>query len=114
MYDQLMGSSEWLGFKQPGDLVITLLASTSLGLRGCGQQFPSHGVLLSVRQLKHKCQIATYIPWGETRSLVTLMAELLFKLLLPFLLDCLSLFLHSFRQLLTDGVYSLELKTLVF
>lgn len=112
MYDQLMGSSEWLGFKQPRDLGITLLASTSLGLRGCGQQFPSHGVLLSVRQLKHKCQISTYISWGEPRSLVTLTAELLFKLLL-FLLDCLSLFLHSFLQLLTDGVYSLELKALV-
>lgn len=109
MYDQLMGSSEWLGFKQPRDLGITLLASTSLGLCGCGQQFPSHGVLFSVGQLKHTCQIATYIPWGETRSLVTPMAELL----LLFLLDCLSLFLHSFRQLLTDGVYSLELKTLV-
>ena len=73
-----MGSSDYLSCKQQrytsSILVITLAVPDWLGLHGWGQQFPSSGALVSVEWLEDTHHTVSYIPWGESRTLMTVLS----------------------------------------
>ena len=104
-----LGSSAFIALTQSSlcvgiQALLQAIASQSLprsqsGICTCGQQFLSGGGLVSVKQLKDVHLIVVYIHWEVIRSPDSVLSiiQLVFKLLLFFLLDYSSFVSISFQ-----------------